>query len=200
MDTNETFSEHDSLQLIHKMISTAKNDISDNSFSYLWWGWLVFTASLSNYILLSVVKYEYHFLPWVILMPLGGIVSAIYRSRQRKKERVRTYVDEFMKYGIIAFLVSLFITLFAMGPAGGPQAVYPFIMLLYGIWLFISGGALRFKPLMVGGIINWAAAVVSFYLVFEYQLLVLAGAVLLGYIIPGHMLKAGYRNAAVQRS
>lgn len=197
MENNDSFSEHESLQLIHKMISTAKHDISDNSFFYLLWGWLVFTASISNYILLSVLKYEHHYLPWAILMPLGGIVSGIYGSRLRSKEKVRTYVDEFMKYGLIAFLVSMFITLFSMGAAGGPQAVYPFIMILYGIWLFISGGALRFKPLMAGAVVNWIAACISFYLVFEYQLLVLAAAVLLGYIVPGHMLKAAYKHATV---
>jgi hypothetical protein len=190
-------SERDSLQLIHKMISTAKHDISENGFLYLLWGWLVLIASLCNYVLLAIVHYAHNYLPWAILMPIGGVISWIYGARMEKKAKVKTFVDEFMNISSIAFLVSLFITLFAMGPAGGPQAVYPFVLVLYGIWLFLSGGVLRFKPLMIGGVINWAAAVAAFYLTFEHQLLVLAGAVLLGYIIPGYMLKASYRNAAV---
>ena len=63
------------------------------------------------------------------------------------------------------------------------------VMMVYGFWLFISGGALKFKPLIIGGVINWVLAAFSFFIGFEQQLITLALAVLLGYIIPGHMLK-----------
>ena len=197
METNEQpFNEQESLQLIHRMISTAKEELSDNGFFYLLWGWLVFIAALANYILLTIVNYEHHYMPWSVLMPLGGIISIIYGMRMEKKQKVKTFMDEIMKYVLISFLVSLFIVLFFMGSTAGVQAAYPAILVLYGIWLFVSGGALRFRPLVIGGIINWACAIAAFYLPFEHQLLVLAVAVLLGYIIPGHMLKANYHNAA----
>lgn len=193
----QSFNEQESLLLIHRMISTAKEEISDNGFFFLLWGWLVFVASISNYILLTVVKYEHNGLPWAILMPLGGVISFIYGARLEKKAKVKTFMDEIMNYVLIAFLVSLFIVLFVMGPVGGFTLAYPVILLLYGIWLFVSGGALRFRPLVLGGIINWMCAIAAFFLPFENQLLLLALAVLLGYIIPGHMLKAKYRNASV---
>ena len=198
METNEqSFNEKESLQLIHQMISTAKNDISDNGFFYLFWGYLVLIASIANYVLLTVIKYEHHYLPWSILMPLGGVISMIYGIRQEKKVRVRTFVDEIMKYVLIAFIVSIFIVMFLIGRTGNPQIAYPMILMLYGIWLFVSGGALRFKPLVAGGIINWVCALLAFFLAFEHQLIVLALAVLTGYIIPGHLLKAKFKNASV---
>ncbi len=77
-------------------------------------------------------------------------------------------------------------------------STYPLIMLIYGIWLFVSGGALKFKPMIYGGVINWIFAIASFFLMFKMQLLALAVAVLLGYIIPGHMLKLRHRKHVSQ--
>ena len=71
------------------------------------------------------------------------------------------------------------------------------VMMVYGCWLYISGGALRFKPLMIGGVINWLLAAASFFVDFKMQLLLLATAVLLGYIIPGYMLKSRYQKSLV---
>ena len=71
---------------------------------------------------------------------------------------------------------------------------YPMVLMVYGLWLFISGGAIKFKPLIIGGIINWLIGIISFFVPFDLQLLLLAAAVLLGYIIPGYMLKAKFQK------
>ncbi len=195
MENQNTLSEKESLELIGKMIHTVKNDINDNSFYYLLWGWLVFIASMGHWI------WQYFTLPmpyltWIVLMPLGGIISIYYGFKFERKQKVRTYIDDIMKFVLIAFLVSLFMVLLFM-----PKLTiytYPMVMMVYAIWLFISGGALRFKPLIYGGIVNWILAIGAMYVGFQTQLLLLALAVLLGYIIPGHMLKSRYN--AHQRS
>lgn len=85
--------EKQALGLIEEMISKAKNDINDNGLYFLFWGWLVFIAAISNYYLLVYTSFEYHSLPWMILMPFGGIVSGIIGFREKKKApKVRTYV------------------------------------------------------------------------------------------------------------
>lgn len=182
-DTN--FSEKDSLAVIMNMIHSAKADISDESFYYLLWGWLVLIASLTHYTLLHL-SIEMAPIAWM-LMPLGGIITAVYGYNQNKKENRKTFVDEFMKYVLIAFLVSLVMVLVFMSKLG--SSTYPMILMIYGIWLFVSGGVLKFKPLMAGGIINWAMAGVAFFVAPDLQLLCIAAAVLLGYIIPGYLLK-----------
>jgi hypothetical protein len=146
--SEKEMSGEESLRLITEMIQTAKSGLRDNGFFYLFWGWLVFVASLSQYILLVVLKSDYNGIPWLILMPLGGIVSAVYGARKKKAMRVKTYLDQFMGYALIAFLVSLLTVLFYMAYTQNPQMAYPLIMMVYGAWLFISGGALKFKPLL----------------------------------------------------
>ncbi len=99
-----------------------------------------------------------------------------------------------MRFALVSFLVSLSTVLFFMIRLNSPAIGYPLIMMVYGAWLFISGGALKFRPLLIGGCINWALSLCSMFVVFQWQLLILALAVLLGYIIPGHMLRAGYKK------
>ncbi|HEV7232093.1 MAG TPA: hypothetical protein VGO45_12225 [Bacteroidia bacterium] len=193
-EREQEMSGEESLRLITEMVQTAKTGIRDNGFFYLFWGWLVFVASLSQYALMVILHSPYNDLPWAVLMPLGGIVSVVYGRKKKKAMRVRTYLDQFMGYALIAFLISLFTILFFMFQTRQPHLAYPLIMMVYGAWLFISGGALQFRPLLIGGCINWILSLVSMFVSFEWQLLILALAVLLGYIIPGHLLKANYNK------
>ena len=190
--TDQPISEQESLRIIHEMIASAKSGIKDNGFFYLLWGWLVFIASLSNYFLQFTIGFNMPWLPWAILMPAGMIASMIAGTRLEKKKKVKTYVDDFLKYLLIAFLVCLFIALFFMQQF--QLSCYPVVIMLYGIWLFVSGGAIRFRPLIIGGIINWILSVAALFTTFDYQLLLVSAAVLLGYIIPGHILNHQFKR------
>lgn len=183
--------EKQALLVIEEMINKAKSEIKDNGFYFMFWGWMVFIAAVVNYYLLMFTEYEYHSIPWMILMPLAGIVTWIVSIREkRKKVQVKTYVDDMMKYMVRAFAISLFIVCFTMPMGNQWKAFYPTIMIVYSIWLYASGGMLKFKPLMWGGVLNWALAAVGY--VFpstQIHLILIAVAVLGGYIIPGYLLK-----------
>ncbi|HMT28398.1 MAG TPA: hypothetical protein PKD91_03870 [Bacteroidia bacterium] len=191
MEQEKSLTGQESFDVINRMIRTAQNDIKDDSFYYLIWGWLVLIASTVNYFLMQI-DYENSYLPWAILMPLGGVATGIYSYKHERKQKVRSYIDDVMKYVVIAFVVSLFIVLFSQAKLG--LSTYPMVMLTYGTWLFISGGAVKFQPLIIGGIINWILGIAAFYVGFEIQLLLIASAVLLGYIIPGYMLKSKFKK------
>lgn len=191
METQKIVNGDENLQLIVRMINTAKEDIEDNSFYYLVWGWLVFTACVIHFIMIKI-SFQPEAIGWMILMPLGGVMTAVYGRRQERRVKIHSYIHDIMKYVLIAFMVALLIVLFSMPKLG--LATYPMIMMVYGIWLFVSGGALKFKPLIIGGIINWILAVTALFVVFQQQLIILAVAVLLGYIIPGHLLRNKYKR------
>ncbi|MBP6334896.1 MAG: hypothetical protein KA444_05435 [Bacteroidia bacterium] len=189
--TEQAPGQNESLELIHKMIRSAKRDLEDNSFHYLLWGWLVFVASAIHFTLMQL-GIQQSYIGWMILMPAGGIASAVYGIRQDKRQRVKSYTDEVIKYILISFLVSLVTVLAFMSKLG--LMTYPLVMMVYGMWLFCSGGIIQFRPLIIGGILNWILGILSAFTTFEYQLIILALAVLLGYIIPGHMLKTKFHN------
>lgn len=193
MENNKTtLSSEESLSIIAAMIESSKKELRDNGSWYLLWGWLVFFAAAINYVLI-LIDYSQPSIAW-LLMPLGGVISVFKGRKEDKLQKVRTYVDSFMKYVLIAFLVCLLMVLFNQGTL--KIATYPMVMMVYGMWLFISGGALAFRPLQIGGWINWIFAVIAFYVTFDIQLILLAMAVLLGYIIPGYMLRSRYNKAA----
>jgi hypothetical protein len=190
----ENFTPEQSLRLINKMITEVKHGLQDNGFFFLFWGWLVFLSAITNFVLLKMEN-EYAFYVWPILMPLGGIVSAVYGIMRRKKEgkRVKTFIDRAMAYVWIAFGVSLFIVL-SSGSKLGVEKVYPFVLLIYGIGTFITGGIIKMKLLITGGIICWMLSIIAFYVTFDIQLLLLAGAIAIAYIVPGHVINSNYRK------
>jgi hypothetical protein len=189
---DKTISEKEGFLIIQQMIQATKTKLSDDGFMYLLWGWLVLAASVLEFVLLRV-GYPFHFITWAVLMPLGAVVSIFYGYRKSKTETVKTYLDGFMAYLWGAFGVALLIVLTFMGRTGLENA-YPMVLVLYGIATFVSGGALRFRPLIVGGVCCWILAVTAMFLTFQFQLLALAAAVLVAYVIPGHMLRHQYKH------
>lgn len=180
--------QEESIEIIKRMISTSRHNIkSSDSFMFLLWGYVVFLASAVNFILLNTIFSDYAFSAWLLII-VGIIGSIYYGIKEEKEQTVKTFVDTMLTYTWISFSVCLAIVLIFGFKL--KLNLYPVILLLYGIGLFISGGAYKFKPLIIGGIICWVCSVIAFNVDFYYQLLILAFAVLAGYIIPGHLLKS----------
>ncbi|GAA4009924.1 hypothetical protein GCM10022408_22620 [Hymenobacter fastidiosus] len=190
--SEKPFSAPDSLRLIQDMIQSAKQELSDNSFDLLLWGWLVLVAALSHYVLLRV-GYDKPWLAWPVLMSLGSVAAFVHGFRRGRRERVRTAQTDFMIYLWAGFGV-LMLMLIGVGYAYGWHKAYPLIIALYGLGTFATGGALRFRPLIWGGAACWLLATVAFQVELDTQLLLVAAAVLVAYIVPGHLLKSQYRR------
>jgi hypothetical protein len=94
-----------------------------------------------------------------------------------------------------AFGISMFVICLFMSIGNQWKAFYPTIIMLYAIWLFISGSILKFKPLKWGAYFNWLIAAIGFvWARTEVHLLLMAVSVLGGYIIPGYLLKRKYKQ------
>ncbi len=188
------FNEQDSLRVIHEMIENSKAKISDNGFFYLLWGWLVLIASLSNFILLKI-GFEQAWLPWPILMIGGGIISVIAGYRIGKKAKVITFFDKAIIYLWYGFVVTLIIILVTANFGRMSWTVTnTLIIALYGLGTFVSGGILKFRPLIFGGIFCWIISLVTLFIPELYSLLMVALSIIVAYLIPGYMLKAREKN------
>ena len=180
--------------LIQSMIDKTKNKFSDSSFYFLFWGWLVFVACISQFVLKVYFNYPYHYAVWWT-MPIAGVITGIYGSRQARKEKVKTFVDEATDYLWIAIAFS-FVVLVIVNSASVAswQNAFTYYILLYAIGTFVTGRLIKFKPLIIGGSINFVLAIVCSRLPFDYQLLLGAAAILISYIIPGHLLRKQYQH------
>jgi hypothetical protein len=181
----------ESLLIINKMINSAKNKLADDGFHLIFWGWLVMLCALTQYITLKL-NYDWGALVWMLL-PLGGIFSAVYGYKQAKTQKVKTHIDTYLGYLWGGFLIAMFITL-AFGYAHGIKSTYFFLMLLYGMATFISGGILNFKPLIFGSLFSFVFAILSVFLGDIDQFLCISAALLCSYIIPGHLLKSKFKS------
>jgi len=186
-----TFNEKDSLRVITEMIENSKSNFKDNSFFYLLWGWLVLIASVINFTLLQMGHFEIAWIPWPILMFGGGIVSGIAGYRMGKKAKAKTMFDTAMAFLWGGFVVTIFIILFTASSGNLTwKASNIMIIALYGLRTFVSGGLLKFKPLIIGGVLSWAIAVATIFIPELYSLLMVALSIVVAYLVPGYMLKS----------
>jgi len=187
--SEKDFSPEESLQLIQSMITKTKDAVAVDSFYLLFWGWLVFACCVVEYVLMVYFKYPYHSFVWWA-MPLGGIVSATYSTRQARKRKSTTYIEEALGYLWIAIAIAFFVMVFINIISEAWKTAFTYYIMMYAIGTFVSGKLIRFRPLVIGGLLNFILAAVSIKFNFANQLLIGALAILTSYIIPGHLLRS----------
>lgn len=182
------------IRIIETMLSRTQQKLKDNGLLYRVWGYLVFLAALLHYYGIVVLQNQSFGLVWAILMPIGGIATWYITRNEKKEQPVNSYLEDILKSVLTTFFVSLVFSLLFAQAFSTWNVSYAFLLLAYGSWLFISGELLRFRALKIGGIINWLSGAACFFIEGPQCLLVLAFAVLAGYIIPGHLIQKEYRK------
>ena len=188
----ENFSPKDSLLLIDSMINQAKNRFSENGFLYLLWGWAIFFCAIVHFVILKLNWFKNPEIIWAICW-LVVIFQVIYLIKNKKQKKVKTYSDNIINYVWISFGVCMFIVSFIMSKKINWELLNSMVLMLYGIPTFLSGIAMQFKPLKIGGIICWCLSILSVFVLPIYVLLLLAAAVLSAWIIPGYILRARFK-------
>lgn len=193
-------SEQESLQLIRSMIDRGRHNFKAQSIFYLLWGWAVLVAGLTQYVLLSFTDYEKHWLVWPVLMVATAITSAFIGRSQSKKQRYVSFVEGSIRYLWGGFVLYLLMVLFISKQIGWGSS-YILIIGLYGLATFVSGGILRFAPLIVGGLLSILLGFAGvfagdFFAHFPNVLLALCLSIVVSYLIPGYMLRKKAPDAA----
>jgi hypothetical protein len=192
MDNNiENFSPEESLRLIQTMIEKTKDTVADKSFYFLLWGWVVFIGALLQYVLKVYVGTPAHGAAWNVMF-VGFIISIVHGARERKV-RAKTYMDDNLRNIWICVGIVQVLIVAVFFKRGGWENCYTFFILLYSIGCFLTGRLLQFPPLVWGAVACWALAIVSTYLDIDGNMLLMAGAILVSYIIPGYLLRRQQR-------
>ena len=184
--SNRELTNEESLSLITDMIGQAKRNIArGGSFYFLLWGWVVMSANLGHYFISTYALYKHPYIVWVLTIP-AAVASIVHGSVKRRRAPVKGHLDRL--YGLIwmSVFIGVMIILFFTKVDQNLNAI---ILTFAGIGTFISGCALRFNPLILGGIALWLASIVAFQVNPIDQYLVGAVGILAGYLIPGYLLK-----------
>ncbi len=190
--SDKDFTPQESLLLIRSMIETTKHSISDKSHFFLIWGWATLIGCLIQYYLLVVVQYPHHYYAWFVT-PVALLLHIIYLIKDKKHEKVKTFIGEANGYVWIIIGFSYLVLGFVFTKIGW-QYSFPFYIMLYGIGTYISGSLLKFKPMKFGGAVCLLLVAIAPYLHYNLQILLAAFAILISYIIPGHLLRNQYRK------
>jgi hypothetical protein len=195
-------SEQESLDIIQEMIQTAKQEQKDDGKGWIVWGWLLFFASVFTWLNVTYHWFGEIALFWDalgILVVMYWIYRMINYISGRSGGKVKTYTaDLFAKLNSGFFIFLLLIIVSMNIPVRGVPPAKGFVLLigLYGFWILVYGTALNFRPSIIAAYFMWAIALGGLFIYkidsteigeFKIAMLVHAVAVLIGYIIPGHL-------------
>jgi hypothetical protein len=187
MNIEQSLTPKESLDIIARAILRTKENIRDLSFCFLLWGWILTVASLASFGLLAFTGFQYSFLPFPVLALGGVVITVVYLTRRIKRSDTESYVNYFLirLWVVVGFCfpVSVFVST--------AQGLHPatFTLLLAGLGTLVSGLVMSFRPLALGGTVFLLSSIASVYVSRENTLLLIAGAVVVGYLIPGYLLK-----------
>ena len=186
----------ESLLIITKTIEETKERFKENGHVIIFWGSLMFIVTLSQYILIRLELYKIHWYP-NFLYPLGAIYTFIYAWKEHKKDNLpRTIIGNIL--GALAWLLGanfMILGFFFSQKLG--EAIAPIFLIFLAILVFSSGISIKFKPLIIGGILLNLIGFALFYLDFEYHPLIMSIASVIALIIPGILLNIDQRREHV---
>jgi hypothetical protein len=196
MENEKKFTPEESLQLISQTIAGYKSTQKSKNYYFLLWGWVVALACISHFALLRILlRMEmytnigtYSWLLWVLFVFAGLSIQFVHIYRLKQKIRVRSHLEKYMS---ILWQVSGAAMIIA-GAISYILHIYPgpLVFTIAGLATLVTGLQTQFRPLIVGGIILLGSAVTASFFLNEYQLLINAGSIVCGYLIPGYMLKS----------
>ena len=186
MDSSTQMTNDQRLALITDMINKARFNFSRGSFYFILWGVLLFASAIYEYIADRLMDIPMPWIGWPIVGIVGGVLSALY-SRRMYSDQPTTHLDRVYS----AIWTVYFLTLVMLVIAWVSQRINPgsYILIVTGFPTFLTGYILKFKPLQWGGVIFWSLGLLSLFFLDEYRSLIFALAMIIGYVVPGLMMR-----------
>jgi hypothetical protein len=191
----ESFDENQSLQVIKEMIQVSQKKLKNDGVLFIVWGWIIFYNYISWYVINNIVTtyqikmgFEY-FAKGLAIFAFAFSIYYIFR----KSKKVTTYIGISLRYVWISLIVCLSLVnmiIFNTIHEFNAALQHPIFMVFMAFAVVITGGILRYKLIIFGGIVFGLLAYVCSYLSLENQMLIEAVAWLIAFIIPGHYLYA----------
>ena len=186
MKEKEELHPKESLDIIQTMIQAEKMRFSENGFIYRMWGWLVLVAAVSQFILLQLELYSYHYYPW-FLMIFGSIYTGIYYGKKKKTTHL-PFSGKILAFTWIAISINIFGVAFVLSSMADNFLLF-IILTNIAIGVIVAGALLDFKWLLIGGFICIIIGFVSLFIPHVYWNLLTVIAILFTNLIPGYLMK-----------
>lgn len=186
LENKEISSPQESLAIIQEMLSKVKGTIIEKGTWMIYWGTLITFCALVTFF-----EKIYHFyigFPVYNLTLLAVLVQLIYFVTCKRKKQVKNYARLVMEYVWWGFAICIFLSSFLQASSDKPI----FLLVLYGLPTFITGGINKFRSMLVGAIICWICAVVAYFVPNPYFSLLVAISACFAWLVPGLILRQRY--------
>ena len=193
---DKIFNHEESLSLINEMISRARNNFQkEKMYSMIYWGYITAAIAILNYALLQFLNHpNQSFWVWLLMFP-AGIVSHFIDRYVNRTVLVKTHIDRMgngvwkgFMVGVVVFLAVIFTAAIRYQAPIIFVMTTPVILIMLGICEFISAIIYHHKPWYLVSVLFWVGAVGCAFLPVDLQFIVLAVCMVLGFVVPGHML------------
>ena len=195
-NNNRNFSPNEQLRIIQEMIEKTKKDSAENDWSMLLWGWLILTSCISVYIIHFAGYPELSWLPWPILMSLGGLTHFFIEMKKHKTQKVLSYAERSIGWIWISCGSAMFIIAF-IAPASGIlsyDAITTLIALIVGIGSLVTSKIVEWNYLTYCSLLWWICAILCMFTPPFYHNLFFGIVVIIAYLIPGYRIRNKYKK------
>ena len=179
-------SKEEQIEAISKVINSTKENLKPLSVNFIFWGSLIVVMSLIHYSIPQFIQYtEYSsLLFWTILPVLGMIFTIVYNIKIRKILGYETYLNRVIKIIWGIFNLS-WLVMVVMSLLNGINNPVPEILFLLSTTLITTGIIIKFKPIVIGGILLMLFTVyINFNPNINFLIVNIIG-VSLGMLVPG---------------
>ncbi|MBW6535905.1 MAG: hypothetical protein K0B11_12930 [Mariniphaga sp.] len=199
MDTNkntsDSLNETQSLLVIKEMIQVSKNKLKQDGILFIFWGWVLFFVSTTEYIksglaLTFGIKNVLNVLG--VALPLIALIFSVYYLIKKRK-KVQTYIGISLRYVWISLFVCMVLVnliQFNVLHSINFELQHPIFMVLMAFAVTVTGGILRYRLIIIGGVVFGFLALTASYLKLHEQLLLESVAWIISFLVPGHILYA----------
>ena len=166
---SQSLSPKESLDLITEVLRKAKERQEESGVVYIFWGLLVAGVNVCHFVLQEMNQYAWIFIPY-LLIPVGIVVT--YYAFPHYRERSKNYLGKAIGVLWIFAGANKMILGFVLAMDLGNHLA-PYIMILLGISLGVSGFILQFRILLSAGILANLAGLATFWIPWEFHPLIM---------------------------
>lgn len=195
METNQQDSdllnEGQTIKVIRDMIEISRNKMNNDGILFILWGWIFFVCAIVRLLLRTLIitqeiaSYTNNALLVLIIIGIIYSINNIYSNWLK----VNTYSGQILRYlwGAIIFL-NLYILIFQIKAHQNIDWLLSQYMLMLALGTFVTGGILRFRPLIYSSISFIVLAQIGLFFHSNISILFAAVSFVTGLIVPGHIL------------
>ena len=191
---NNNLTPEESFSIINKAIANFKLNYRETAKVFILWGWVLAIASLSNFIILKILYSReasiglVSLCNWAVFLLIGSIIMFFMDRKLNKDKKVFSYLESYFKnlwtVTAASFIIATFLCIkLEINPP-------PIMLLIAGMATTTSGLLIKYKPVIIGGMAFFIFSLAATFVSNEYISLIVFGAIICGYLIPGYYLKS----------